>query len=394
MIELSTIEAPPIELERTPTVEALSPLMQSIARNYIGARARAGGAILDAARYLAEARHSAKYGEWGVFLESTGTAEDTANRMIAIATRADADQHYARAISDGRLAFTAAFELLSAPAETQQRALESDVPTPASAIRADKQAEKLRTSAEFLPGAQPTRPNAPQGWAWRDNNSMRHIMSGVIITRKETLDATVAAAEQFNAKREAAAPIAHPDREHQSAVERILRDATTPEQIQEAYTHARQATSVDMYNKLMGMVDQALDGTIKEDKPTVPDAPAEAVAQRTPPDLIAAGVEMRRHGIWYVAHGARGLMRGWVSGTAAPFERIVEQARGEIAHRTPPPAVTQPEPEVIARLPAVPPRPKRPVSADVSAQVAYMTQLETYASALESVIQALQKQIR
>jgi hypothetical protein len=41
--------------------------------------------------------------------------------------------------------------------------------------------------------------------------------------------------------------------------------------------------------------------------------------------------------------------------------------------------------------PAVPPRPRRPVSADVSAQVAYIGQLEIYASALEVFIMELQK---
>lgn len=153
MIEIertTAARAPMIELEDAPTA-ALSPILQSIARNYIGARARAGGAILDTARYLAEAREAAKYGEWGVFLESTGTTEDTATRMIAIATRASADPQYARAVGDGRLALTAAFEILNAPAEMQQRALESETPTPPSVIRKAKQESKLRTSAEFEP---------------------------------------------------------------------------------------------------------------------------------------------------------------------------------------------------------------------------------------------------
>lgn len=55
----------------------------------------------------------------------------------------------------------------------------------------------------------------------------------------------------------------------------------------------------------------------------------------------------------------------------------------------PPAAIAQP-----ARPPAVPPRPRRPVSADVSATVAYINQLETYASALEGYIMALQKQMK
>jgi len=48
----------------------------------------------------------------------------------------------------------------------------------------------------------------------------------------------------------------------------------------------------------------------------------------------------------------------------------------------------------VARPPAVPPRPRRPVSADVSAQVAYTTQLEAYASALEAFIMELQRRMQ
>ena len=143
----TTVPAP----ELPETAGGLSLEMQSIARNYLGARGRAGEAILDAARYLAEARAAAKYGEWGVFLEATGTQEDTATRMLAIAERASTDQQYARAISDGRLALTAAFEILNAPAETQRRALESETPTTLTTIRKEKQESKLRTSAEFQP---------------------------------------------------------------------------------------------------------------------------------------------------------------------------------------------------------------------------------------------------
>jgi len=116
------------------------------------------------------------------------------------------------------------------------------------------------------------------------------------------------------------------------------------------------------------------------------------VAQQPPADLVTAGVELRKYGAWFTAVGARGLMRGWEIRTAAPFAQIVERARQEIARRTPPPAV-EPEPE-IARPVAVPPRPRRPVSADVSATVRYLNELETYASALESYIMELQKKIR
>jgi hypothetical protein len=218
-----------IEIEDAP-VSALSPTLQSIARNYIGARSRAGGAILDAARYLAEARAAAKRGEWSVFLESTGTQEDTATRMLAIARRAADDQQYARAISDGRLALTAAFEILSAPAETQQRAIESDTPTPISTIRAEKQAAKLRNVAEFAPA-----PDLPTG----------------------------------------------SDAKHQQAIDAILRQPLTSASAQQAYDHAREIHAVDLYNKMIALIDRATDEP-------APESPAPAADNAASYDAKAA----------------------------------------------------------------------------------------------------------
>lgn len=233
-----------IEIADAPTVEALSPLMQSIVRNYIGARARAGGAILDAARYLAEARAAAKYGEWGVFLESTGTQEDTASRMIAIATRADADPQYARAITDGRLAFTAAFELLSAPAETQQHALESDAPTRASTIRQAKQESKLRTSAEFAP--------AP-------------------ITN----------------------PLPSEDEQHRATIEAILIEAedkgerTGTRLCQQAYDHAAEIHDLALHNQMISLIDRATDAPAGDPLPAKTIALALADLDATLPQSLS-----------------------------------------------------------------------------------------------------------
>ena len=43
-----------------------------------GARQRSGEALLEAARWLSEARAEAQHGEWRVFLEATNTSDDTA----------------------------------------------------------------------------------------------------------------------------------------------------------------------------------------------------------------------------------------------------------------------------------------------------------------------------
>lgn len=310
-----------IEIEDAP-VSALSPMLQSIARNYIGARSRAGGAILDAARYLAEARAAAKRGEWSVFLESTGTQEDTASRMIAIATRADADQQYARAISDGRLAFTAAFELLSAPTETQQRAIESASPTPASVIRKAKQGEKLRTSAEFAPA-----PDLPTG----------------------------------------------SDAKHQQAIDAILRQPLTPALIQQAYDHAREIHAVDLYNKMIALIDRATD------EPD-PEPPADnAAAYRIQQARDAGRIERARTLIEQHEY----------TGARAELDQVEVSTWGRDQLLATIPTRTEP-----AQPLAMPTRPKRPVSADASSVIVYLKQMEQYASALEAVIMELQRGVQ
>lgn len=76
---------------------------------------------------------------------------------------------------------------------------------------------------------------------------------------------------------------------------------------------------------------------------------------------------------------------------------LYNKAIALIDRATDTPIAPKPAPDVppttIERLPAVPSRPKRPVSADASAVIVYLRQMETYASALESVIMVLQKQI-
>lgn len=77
---------------------ALSERLQAIARQYIGARQRSGEALLDAARYLSEARSEAQHGEWQLFLEATNTSADTAERLVNIYTRALQNPQFAESI--------------------------------------------------------------------------------------------------------------------------------------------------------------------------------------------------------------------------------------------------------------------------------------------------------
>lgn len=99
-------------------------------------------------------------------------------------------------------------------------------------------------------------------------------------------------------------------------------------------SHLREVAKLDTPEQQRQALEQA---HIKaHGKPTARDVQAEvdAIAQRTPADLVAAGVDMRRHGAWFVAIG-RDAMQGWET-LAAPFDTVVEQARLEIARRAMP----------------------------------------------------------
>ncbi|HEU5103247.1 MAG TPA: hypothetical protein VFU22_29705, partial [Roseiflexaceae bacterium] len=58
--------------------EALPEPLQDIARQYLGARQRMGDFLLDACRYLSEARALAQHGDWLIFLEAIGLDESRA----------------------------------------------------------------------------------------------------------------------------------------------------------------------------------------------------------------------------------------------------------------------------------------------------------------------------
>lgn len=444
MIELSTVETELIEIADAPTA-ALSPMLQSIARNYLGARARAGEAILDSARYLAEARAAAKRGEWGVFLEATGTTEDTATRMLAIANRAAMDQQYARAISDGRLAFTAAFELLNAPQETQQRALESDAPTPASAIRAEKQAEKLRTSAEFVPALDDVPPPDLSAYGF----SARMLPDGRFAIRTPGNLESQHTAGQLNDLLQfwrgyppIPADMAACGVMWRYRSDRMYQVACDGAPHHTGYTAAECLNAHREFLERTGKItaaaavetdDSAIIAEIRakaagyglqlilEDGKAIVYWNGEDVEQMEPLpySIVLEWLENEAESAWERYKAAQGVLdnapdvmtpdpavemeikrlcaiSGKFSGGGGDYlaDAALEQLRDE-----PPPAPDEPPPAPAAesltptRLPPVPTRPKRPASADASSAIAYLKQLETYASALETVIMELQKRM-
>lgn len=87
----------PAATELPDAVQALRPELRTIAQHYLQARRRSGVALLEAARWLSEARAAAQHGEWYDFLAATATSPDTAERLCL--------QHpaFAEAVANGRL---------------------------------------------------------------------------------------------------------------------------------------------------------------------------------------------------------------------------------------------------------------------------------------------------
>jgi hypothetical protein len=128
---------------------ALSPMMQSIARNYIGARQRAGSAWLETARYLAEARQAAKYGEWKIFLEATQTSADSADRLLAIHDQAEQDPQYRLAVQNNFLNVSTAYELTTAPPAARAQLLSAETPPTRAQIREIKRGPNSAPARTF-----------------------------------------------------------------------------------------------------------------------------------------------------------------------------------------------------------------------------------------------------
>jgi hypothetical protein len=150
------VGAPPAqtEPELPPQIGGLSAPLQEIARKYIGARRRSGDALLEAARWLSEARNTAQHGEWQLFLEATGTTADTAERLINIHTQAMQNPQFAESVARNWLSQSAAALLArpSTPPEVITEALNADAPPSVAKI-----GQRIRQAK-----TQPTQPEANQ----------------------------------------------------------------------------------------------------------------------------------------------------------------------------------------------------------------------------------------
>lgn len=115
----------------------LSERMQEIARQYVGARRRSGEALLEAARWLSEARTEALHGEWGTFLEATNTSDDAAERLLNIHRQAMQNPQFAEAVRTDWIGQSAAALLAqpSTPPEVVAEVLASPEPPTVAEVR-------------------------------------------------------------------------------------------------------------------------------------------------------------------------------------------------------------------------------------------------------------------
>jgi hypothetical protein len=134
--------------------ETLSPQLQHLKHCYLDARKRTGEAILEAARWLSEARNIARYGEWHLFLRESGTSEDNAERLLHIHNLATKNPLFAEAIRSNWLGETAAgllarpstppdtiLEVLKAPESLNTRQIERTI--------RERKSAKVRSAADF-----------------------------------------------------------------------------------------------------------------------------------------------------------------------------------------------------------------------------------------------------
>jgi hypothetical protein len=111
--ELSTtiLDAAPTSAALPPEADTLSGALRDLAVRFIGTRRRLGEALLEAARYMSEARAAAEEGQWYIFLRVTSTSPDSAGNLINIHHCAAQHPAFAEKIRSGWLNQTVAGEL-------------------------------------------------------------------------------------------------------------------------------------------------------------------------------------------------------------------------------------------------------------------------------------------
>jgi len=142
--ELSTtaLNAAPTSVALPPEANDLSDGLRELAVRFIGARRRVGESLLEACRYMSEARAAAEEGQWYIFLRVTSTSPDSAETLLNIHLRAGQHPAFAEKIRSGWLNQTVAGELAkpSTTPEVLTQLLEREEPLRVADV---KRARKL-----------------------------------------------------------------------------------------------------------------------------------------------------------------------------------------------------------------------------------------------------------
>jgi hypothetical protein len=130
--ELSTmnLNTAPSSITLPNEADSLPEDLRELAIRFIGARRRVGEALLEACRWMSEARVAAEEGQWYTFLQITETSPDSAEVLLNIHLRASQYPAFAEKIRSGWLSQTVAGELAkpSTPPELFAQLIESPQP--------------------------------------------------------------------------------------------------------------------------------------------------------------------------------------------------------------------------------------------------------------------------
>ncbi|MBX0329883.1 hypothetical protein K2Z83_19650 [Oscillochloris sp. ZM17-4] len=132
--QLST-STPPDELPAE--AQDLGAQLYELARRYVGARRRSGEALIEAGRWLSEARQIAEEGTWYLFLRITETSEDVAERLLNIHLLASRHPSFEAAIIQGRINQSVAALLArpSTPSDVLDVVLADSAPLSVAAVQ-------------------------------------------------------------------------------------------------------------------------------------------------------------------------------------------------------------------------------------------------------------------
>lgn len=122
----------PHAIQLPPEASELDSSEQELARSFLTAWRRTGEFLLEAARWMTEARARVEHGRWGLWLRVVGVSDDLSENLRNLHARASQLPRYAEAVKTGRLGATSAYLLAprSVPDELVIEVLEAPAPIP------------------------------------------------------------------------------------------------------------------------------------------------------------------------------------------------------------------------------------------------------------------------